>query len=509
MTFQSVLFQRPEDRPSEPARAIPDFFVDLNLDRVVDAVTAGREEYRLQSFFLSPLKSIDAINYRQEVMRELEDAGVRGAIIAFADRMRAMREYAGMSSRILNQLVKDGWFLCAAEEYSEAVEGLERGLAALAPKSRGLSAFLEHLKSYVRSEAFISLVAETKKVRGDLRAAKYTLRIKGNQLTVSKYDGEADYRPEVERTFERFKRGAAKDHRAKFAEYADVNHVEEAALDFVARLYPEAFQRLRDYCARRAGYLDKTVADFDREIQFYLAFLETVSSLRAAGLEFCYPEVSQSKEVSSQQSFDMALAIKLVREKAPVVRNDFYLKGGERIFIVSGPNQGGKTTFARAFAQLHYLASLGLPVPGKEARLLLSDRAFTHFEREEDINDLKSKLEADIVRIRAILDESTSNSILIINELFTSSALPDAIFLGRRVLEKVIELDALCIYVTFLEELSSMPKTVSAMSSVDPHHPGQRTYKISRRPAGGLVHAESVAEKYQLSYERIKERIRS
>jgi DNA mismatch repair protein MutS len=274
-------------------------------------------------------------------------------------------------------------------------------------------------------------------------------------------------------------------------------------------LYSDVFGHLDDYCVRNGKYLDETLAAFDREIQFYLAYLEYIAALKRAGLPFCYPTLSEAgKDVYDYEGFDLALASKLVAEHAPVVCNDFSLQGAERIIVVTGPNQGGKTTFARTFGQVHYLASLGCPVPGSRARLLLCDQILTHFEKEETIADLRGKLQDDLVRIHTIVQQVTSRSIVILNEMFTSTSLDDALFLSSKIMEQLLRLDVLCVWVTFIDELASWaPQTVSMVSTVVPDNPAERTFKIVRSPADGLAYALAIAEKHRLTYESVKERI--
>ena len=511
MAFYSILFERTEDRIKTETVEPPVFFLDLNLDQIIDAIAAGKQEYNLKPFFYIPLGDIDAIRYRYEIMRDLENEVLFEDIKSFCEKMGLMRAYLVQADKLYYKYQKERMFLDAISIYCNAVNCLVHDLSFVDLKSRGFLAFGEYLTSYSESNPFTSLLAETKKLIDDLLSVKYCLLIKGDSIKVRKYESEIDYSADVEETFEKFKQGAVKDYRAQFSEGFSMNHVEAGVLDFVAKLYPDIFSSLDDYCAKNANYLHETISVFDREIQFYVAYLEFVAKFRRAGLKFCYPQISnECKEVFDFEGFDLALANKLTNENSSIVCNDFYLKDKERIFVVSGPNQGGKTTFARTFGQLHYMASIGCPVPGREARLFLFDRVFTHFEKEENINNLRGKLQDDLVRIHDILNQATPDSIILMNEILTSTTLKDAVFLGKKIMERIIQLDLLCVFVTFIEELASLSgKTVSVVSMVVPENPALRTYKTVRRPADGLAYGLSIAEKYRLTYDYLKERIKS
>ncbi len=506
--FQSVLFEQPQGGPGLGLQE-PGFFVDLNLDQVLQSMLAGREQYELAPFFYAPLHEAAAVRYRHEVLRDLEKPEVLVSIRRFAEAMARMRGHLEQIERLHYELERQAWFLDAVEIYCEAVRWLSEELYEREVTSRGLCGLREYLAEYIASERFTALAAETQALQEALAGIRYTLRIEGAQVTVNRYDGDADYSAEVQETFARFRQAAVKSYLVEFADHVGMNHVEARILELVARRHADVFGRRADYCSRYADYLDATIARFDREVQFYVGYLELIGPFRAAGLPFCYPHVSaQTKEIAAAQSFDIALANKLVPEGRAVVCNDFHLQGHERILVISGPNNGGKTTFARSFGQLHYLASLGLLVPASAARLLLPDRIYTHFEKQEDIETLRGKFDDELVRVREILEQATSRSIIVMNESFNSTSLNDALFVGTEVLGRILALGPRGVYVTFVDELASLSDaTVSMVTQIVPENPAERTFKVLRKPADGIAYAWAIAEKYRLTYERLMERI--
>ena len=506
--FTGILF----DRPVEVAEsAEPSFFADLNLDQVVSAITTDRDEYDLTPFFRVPLHDEAAVAYRHEVFRDLETRPVADAVGAFAGRMRTVREHLARANKLRYRYQKEFWFLDAAREYREAIEAVAAALTDTDLTSRGFTGFREHLSGYAGSAAFTELAADIERVSRALADVQYCVNIRANRVTVSRYEEQADLSADVVATFAKFARGAVKDYRGKFRTWPEMDYVEERITDRVARLFPDEFGALDDFCQRHARLIDQTVRAFDREVQFYTAYLDFITPLKAADLEFCYPQVSSGdKRTAVEAAFDLALAAKLVPDGGAVVRNDLRLTGPERIFVVTGPNHGGKTTFARMTGQLHYLASLGCSVPARQARLFLPDRIFTHFEREEDLATLRGKLADELIRIKDVLDQATGDSLLVMNESFASTTLRDAQFIGERVLDRMTALGLLGVYVTFVDELASRNEAcVSMVGTVNPDNPADRTFEIVRKPADGLAYAVAIARKYGLTFPQLKERLAS
>ncbi|MEO6881254.1 MAG: DNA mismatch repair protein MutS [Mycobacteriaceae bacterium] len=525
-TFGSILFggrAASADISDTPA---PLCFPDLNLDQLVDSVTSSKQQYQLSGYFHTPLDDLDSTTYRQRVFQDLEQQPVYDLIAGFAAGMDAVRTRIDRISKSHYNLQKQRWFLDAAVAYCATVKTLFVELDQVELHSRGLGDLTAYLGRYLASSAFTSLRDDATGVAGGLDAIRYDVAVRGAKITVGAFDQEPDYSAEVSATFERFQQrdievrppdryGRRTSSSAPRIGDEFMDHVEAQILDHVAEVSPDQFAALDTFCHRHADYLDRTITVFDREVQFYVAYLDHIAPLRRAGLTLSYPRLSvDDKAENAAETFDVVLAAQLLAAAetghGSVVGNDVRLEGRERILVVSGPNNGGKTTMARTVGQLHYLAKLGCPVPGHDVRLFLVDAIYTHFEKEEDIATLAGKLQEELNRMHEDFAHATGRSLIIMNEMFSSTTVQDALFLSKEMLGRVSALDALGVCVTFLEELATLnDKTVSMVSTVDPDDLARRTFKVIRTPADGKAYARALAEKYGLTYDMLRRRVSS
>lgn len=511
MRFVSLLFPVPQmgAQQSFPSQD-PPYFEDLAIGRILDAVTKTYEAYDLRPFFRLVPHQQDVILYRNHILTDLASPQLGSTVRAFREGMSLVRSRLELADKSFNQYQAAFFLLLAISDYCHAVLKLDAGLAEGKPDSSGLQDFASALHDYVVAPAFQSLAEQAAHHHAALATIRYTVLLNESTITVRGFEEEPDYNEIITQFFSRFQTAQPiKAEKQSVESGVWIGNVQSRVLDGVARINPDVFNPLCDFTAQGRACIDPTLLQFERETQFYLSWISFTNRIASKNLTFSIPQLVTNHQVQAKAAFDLALADKLCASGQEIVSNDFYLSGQERIFVITGPNQGGKTTFARTFGQMHYFANLGLSVPGRDVRLHFFDRIFTHFEREEALTALHGKLYDDLVRVREILEAATADSLIVLNEIFNSTSLQDAQFLADKVLRKIISLGAFGICVTFMDELARLgPETVSLTSMVEPDNPAKRSFHVVRRQADGLAYALSVAKKYSVTYEQLKERLK-
>lgn len=508
--FHSILFRTFEDEP-DPAPGPTSHLADLHLDQVEQSLREKGAPHDLGAIFTTSLLDADAVEYRQDVFSDLAQQDVMGAIRSFSLAMDARLEIVEEVRHSHHHLQQQSLSLEVIKAYCDATSTLAATLGSITLTSRALRGLRRTLISLVNSEPFTTAEETVAALRQETAAVRCTVRFRGPRVTVTRFDGQADRGADVRSAFARFRQGVPGTSAGTEAGSLRLSGVESQILMGVAALHPELFAARAAFVAQHGEHVDPAVGRFHAEVQFYLAWLELIRPLRDAGLPFCLPRVERvAGAVTVEGGFDLALAMSSVAAGRSVVGNDFALSGSERMLVVTGPNNGGKTTFARMVGQLFHLVGLGVPVPGRHAQLPLTDAIFTHFEQEERSSTQAGRFLDELQRVRAILQDATGSSAVILNESFSSTNLSDALQVATEVVRALLERGCIGVYVTFMDEIASLSdQTVSMVTQVVPDDPATRTFTLERAPADGRAHAWAIAEKYGLTHERLLARMQS
>ena len=196
-----------------------------------------------------------------------------------------------------------------------------------------------------------------------------------------------------------------------------------------------------------------------------------------------------------------------------IVTNDFEFDDNARIYVLTGPNRGGKSVITVALGAAEAFAMLGLPVPAKEAEISPVDGIFTHFPEGADDTIDKGRLGEECARLREIFDEATENSMVLLDESLSSTGAFEAAYIASEILTGFAVMKTRGIFSTHLHELAAKVPEINQKSKelggitidtlVAGIEEGKRSFKIVRAKPDGKSYARDIADKYGLSFESI------
>ena len=269
------------------------------------------------------------------------------------------------------------------------------------------------------------------------------------------------------------------------------------------------------------------LADLGEELPFYLGAVRLATRFREAGLPICRPELAPADERVCQvaEGYNPVLALHLLGagQAGAVVTNEINFSLGARVFILTGPNQGGKTTYIQGVGLIQVMAQAGLFAPGRVARISPVDAVLTHFPVEEDLERATGRFGDEAQRLREIFNRATRHSLVLLNETLSSTGAGEGLYLGQDIVRALRLLGARAVFSTHLHELAggidelnrdTRGDSVIASLVASPVEQGaggdgvQRSYRVVAAPPMGRSYAREVAERYGVGYEQLTELLR-
>lgn len=194
---------------------------------------------------------------------------------------------------------------------------------------------------------------------------------------------------------------------------------DESGARALSELRDRGINLVANALAKSADHIVAFFKMLQAELAFYVGCINVHERLAAKGEPTCFPEAASSSErsLTFEGLYDLSLAL-TVNER--VVGNDGALDG-KSVAIVTGANQGGKSTFLRSVGQAQLMMQCGMFVPATSFRANLCEGLATHFKREEDAGLDSGKLDEELRRISEIVDHVRPDGMILFNESFAAT----------------------------------------------------------------------------------------
>ena len=525
---------------------------DLELDQTLLALTrSSMERGKVREILTRICTDPAVIAYRQDVIGDLWDhAAFREGLEALLPSVGALDSYRSAFDRKRSTFHDVTWRLGELDHFVSCVKGLNdlfdavgegvravgwrtlRGLTAdtaADPVYRNLTRELPGMLDTLRTKASVTigvnLDSQLRPVAATLlsvNARRFTSssfidRLLGRERDAFKGIGPLHSVPELD---------PGPGIPGLAGSQQDVNPLMVPLFSDLARVLDSVCRPiariLRRYVTVQSGFL----ATLSGDMAFYMAALRLMERLRNHGLPVCRPGIAPMDERVGElrEAYNLNLALQGAEQKDGthrVVRNDVRMGRDSRIMILTGPNQGGKTTYTQMVGLCQILAQAGLWLPAAEARISPVDNLFTHYPVEESLAKATGRFGDEAQRLSQIFNRATRHSLILLNESLASTSPGESVYLAQDISRILRRMGTRAIFATHLHELAAAVPQLNAETEGDSalvslvasrlrdgEDGDQRSYKILPGPPMGRSYAREIASKYGISYEQLADLLR-
>ncbi len=269
-----------------------------------------------------------------------------------------------------------------------------------------------------------------------------------------------------------------------------------------------------DYVMENTDFLLKLLP----EIEFVSKAAQLLTTLAThEGCSVTYPKASDMRNKTFRASgiYNPRVALAIEDE---IVTNDFAFDDEAGIYVLTGPNRGGKSVITVAVGAAQAMFQLGLPVPAESAEISPVSGIYTHFPEGADDTIDKGRLGEECARLKEIFDGTDEDGMILLDESLSSTGAYEAAYIASEILSAFAVMRCRGIFSTHLHELAASVPEINERSALNGGikidtlvagiEEGKRSFKIYRAKPDGKSYARDIADKYGLSFENLMERVK-
>ncbi len=515
---------------------------NLSLDFLFEYVSGSEHERKMIKEMMVNLESDpEVIRYRCDVFEDIVSfPELRKKMTELLDRLDFLKtlgkNYVDDSASSIWQLVNR---LRELEAYIDVISEIYRTLHAHPVKSEGLNRLKDYVSKVYNDSGFAYLSADIKELLTETdEIHSITLGINLDSMLRPVEVGIMSINRE------KFDHAGILGRFNRFVEFLPVigDILDSKQVDVMTRIHSTSasaeddplmqnlcrtvtnmlkptVKNLKNKLSRYVNVSGYSLTSFIPEFTFYIRWADFCSRMIDLGLPMTRPEILgvESKSLSSKGLYDLKLAVrKLDGGKIDVVSNNFEFSNENGIYIMTGPNRGGKTTFTQTVGILFLLAQNGIYVPAEACSISPCDNIFTHFPADENKTVDLGRLGEESRRISEIFSAATGNSLLLFNESLATTSFTEGLYIAKDVVRALRRLGARTVFNTHMHELAADLEPINSLdgdlkvaSLITGVHEGRRSFKVYIAPPEGISYARDIARKYGVTFEQLERSIKS